>query len=365
MKTNRNRIIAFLLTVNMPAMKITLLVVGKTNDPHFIAGIEEYTRRIRHYLPFDMEVIPELKNTKSLSEDQQKEREADLLLKTFQTTDRIVLLDEKGREFRSTEFAEWIDKKAAGGCKRLVFVVGGPYGFSPRVYEQGNPVLWFMYTLIGLYLLAPVLSRWLNYASRTEIEFYLGLWGISLCFPIVRPVVNINTGDTGILYYFTGYAGYFVLGYYLKQYPKRIPWKALFPLLTVAMAAPVVCKTAGWKVDFYDLFWYLSVFVAIQCVSWYRMAECIEHWQIWLRMRKTLTQLSSLSFGIYLIHIFIMRYLLWQWEFIRVIDSYIVQTTIVSLLTFAGSVLASYLISFLPGAQYIIGHTHYESTRLK
>lgn len=82
-------------------------------------------------------------------------------------------------------------------------------------------------------------------------------------------------------------------------------------------------------------------------------------------MRKTLTQLSSLSFGIYLIHIFIMRYLLWQWEFIRVIDSYIVQTTIVSLLTFAGSVLASYLISFLPGAQYIIGHTHYESTRLK
>lgn len=237
----------------------------------------------------------------------------------------------------------------------------GSLPFSP----QGNPVLWFMYTLIGLYLLAPVLSRWLNYASRTEIEFYLGLWGISLCFPIVRPGVNINTGDTGILYYFTGYAGYFVLGYYLKQYPKRIPWKALFPLLTVAMAAPVVCKTAGWKVDFYDLFWYLSVFVAIQCVSWYRMAECIEHWQIWLRMRKTLTQLSSLSFGIYLIHIFIMRYLLWQWEFIRVIDSYIVQTTIVSLLTFAGSVLASYLISFLPGAQYIIGHTHYESTRLK
>ena len=61
---------------------------------------------------------------------------------------------------------------------------------------------------MGLYLLAPVLSRWLNYASRTEIEFYLGLWGISLCFPLFRPVVNINTGNTGILYYFTGYAGY-------------------------------------------------------------------------------------------------------------------------------------------------------------
>ena len=72
-------------------MKITLLVVGETNDPHFIAGIEEYAKRIRHYLPFDIEVIPELRNTKSLSEEQQKEKEADLLLKAFQPGDHIVL----------------------------------------------------------------------------------------------------------------------------------------------------------------------------------------------------------------------------------------------------------------------------------
>lgn len=119
-------------------MKITLLVVGKTNDPHFIAGIEEYAKRIRHYLPFDIEVIPELKNTKSLSEEQQKEKEADLLLKAFQPSDRIVLLDEHGKEYRSLEFASWIDKKAGGGCKRLVFVVGGPYGFSPRIYDRAD-----------------------------------------------------------------------------------------------------------------------------------------------------------------------------------------------------------------------------------
>ena len=86
-------------------MKVTLLVVGKTNDAHFIAGIDEYTKRIRHYLPFDIEVIPELKNTKSLSEEQQKEKEADLLLKSFQPGDHIVLLDEHGKEFRSLEFA--------------------------------------------------------------------------------------------------------------------------------------------------------------------------------------------------------------------------------------------------------------------
>ena len=92
-------------------MRITLLVVGKTTDPHFAAGIEEYARRIRHYLPFDMEVVPELRNTKSLSEEQQKEKEADLLLKAFQPGDHIVLLDEHGREYRSVEFAAWMEKK--------------------------------------------------------------------------------------------------------------------------------------------------------------------------------------------------------------------------------------------------------------
>ena len=119
-------------------MKITLLVVGKTTDPHFMAGINEYARRIRHYLPFDMEVIPELRNTKSLSEEQQKEKEADLLLKAFLPGDHIVLLDEHGREFRSLEFASWMEKKMAAGLKRLVFVVGGPYGFSPRVHAAAS-----------------------------------------------------------------------------------------------------------------------------------------------------------------------------------------------------------------------------------
>ena len=119
-------------------MKITLLVVGKTTDPHFMASIDEYARRIRHYLPFDMEVIPELRNTKSLSEEQQKEKEADLLLKAFLPGDHIVLLDEHGREFRSLEFASWMGKKMAAGLKRLVFVVGGPYGFSPRVHAAAS-----------------------------------------------------------------------------------------------------------------------------------------------------------------------------------------------------------------------------------
>ena len=119
-------------------MKIVLTVVGKTTDKHFIASIDEYVRRINHYVPFSLDVIPELKGTKNLSEKEQKDREEDLILKSFQSGDYIVLLDEHGRERRSIEFAQWIQKKMAAGPKRLVFVVGGPYGFSEAVYAAAQ-----------------------------------------------------------------------------------------------------------------------------------------------------------------------------------------------------------------------------------
>lgn len=119
-------------------MKISLTVVGKTTDRHFIAGIDEYVQRICHYVPFSIDVISELKGTKNLSEKEQKEREGELILKSFQAGDYIVLLDEHGRERRSIEFAQWMQKRMAAGPKRLVFVVGGPYGFSPAVYAAAQ-----------------------------------------------------------------------------------------------------------------------------------------------------------------------------------------------------------------------------------
>lgn len=115
-------------------MKIVLLVVGKTTDPHFIASTNDYIQRLRHYIAFDFEVVPELKNTKSLSVEQQRAKEAELLRKAFQPGDFIVLLDEHGREFRSVEFADWMRKKMINVSKRLVFVVGGPYGFASEIY---------------------------------------------------------------------------------------------------------------------------------------------------------------------------------------------------------------------------------------
>lgn len=118
-------------------MKAGLLVVGKTTDKHIQACIDDYRTRIGHYLPFDITVIPELKNTKSLTEEQQKEREGELILRQLQQGDHVVLLDEHGVERRSVEFASWLSKKQQS-VKRLLFVIGGPYGFSSAVYARSQ-----------------------------------------------------------------------------------------------------------------------------------------------------------------------------------------------------------------------------------
>ncbi len=121
-------------------MKTLLLLVGKTQDKHFIAGINDYAERIGHYMPFEIKVIPELRNTKSLTEQQQKTQEGDLLLRQLQPSDTVVLLDEHGTEHRSVEFAAWLQKKQ-NTARRLVFIIGGPYGFAEAVYKRANEMV--------------------------------------------------------------------------------------------------------------------------------------------------------------------------------------------------------------------------------
>lgn len=118
-------------------MKTILLQVGKTVNKHFMAGINDYVERINHYMPFEVQTIAELKNTKSLSEEQQKTAEGELILRQLQPSDTVVLLDEHGKEMRSIEFARWIEQKCIN-ARRLIFVIGGPYGFSPAVYQRAN-----------------------------------------------------------------------------------------------------------------------------------------------------------------------------------------------------------------------------------
>lgn len=122
-------------------MKIILLAIGKTDAGYFIDAIKEYTKRLEHYIPFEMQIIPDIKNTKSLTIDQQKEKEGELILKNLQAGDHLVLLDDKGKEYTSVQFANYIEKKKHIVSKRLIFVIGGPYGFSQSVYEKANEKL--------------------------------------------------------------------------------------------------------------------------------------------------------------------------------------------------------------------------------
>ena len=121
-------------------MKVELILVGRTVSKEFTKIMDDYRERITHYLPFTLTTIPELKNAKSLSEEQQKSAEGELILKQLQPSDTVVLLDERGREPRSMELAAWLEKKQQS-ARRLVFVIGGPYGFSPAVYERANEQL--------------------------------------------------------------------------------------------------------------------------------------------------------------------------------------------------------------------------------
>lgn len=117
-------------------MKIKLLAIGKTDDKNLQTLIETYQNRLKHYIRFDIEIIPDIKNAKNLSESQQKDKEGELILKKLTSTDTLILLDEKGTEFRSIEFSRYLQKKMNSGIKQLVFAIGGPYGFSSSVYKK-------------------------------------------------------------------------------------------------------------------------------------------------------------------------------------------------------------------------------------
>lgn len=116
-------------------MRITLLAIGKTDNKQLQSLIEDYSRRLKHYVKFELDVIPDVKNAKNLSEAEQKKREGELILKKIQATDVLVLLDENGKDYSSVQFSKYLQKHMNSGIKRLILVIGGPYGFSEEVYQ--------------------------------------------------------------------------------------------------------------------------------------------------------------------------------------------------------------------------------------
>ena len=117
-------------------MKISLLVIGKTTDGRLVSLIDDYRQRLSHYVPFELVVLPDIKNAKSLTQDQLKAAEGEAILAKVGTTE-VVLLDEHGAEYRSVDFASWLQKKMGSG-RDLTLVIGGAYGFSPAVYQRAN-----------------------------------------------------------------------------------------------------------------------------------------------------------------------------------------------------------------------------------
>lgn len=119
-------------------MKITLLAIGKTDNEHLDILISDYMKRLGFYVSFHFEVIPDIKKTKHLSEIQQKQAEGSEILKRIIASDTLILLDEKGKVLSSVGFSEFLQKKMNSGLKNLVFLIGGPYGFSEEIYKRAN-----------------------------------------------------------------------------------------------------------------------------------------------------------------------------------------------------------------------------------
>jgi len=123
---------------NIVSVKILLLTIGNTDKKYMKEGIDDYVKRISFYLPFEMKVIPDIKNRSSLSKELQKEKEGLLIMNQISLGDFVVLLDERGTEFSSVAFSKWVEKKMIAGTRQLIFVIGGPYGFSETVYQRSD-----------------------------------------------------------------------------------------------------------------------------------------------------------------------------------------------------------------------------------
>ena len=229
---------------------------------------------------------------------------------------------------------------------------------------QGCCVLWFMYTLIGLYLLTPILSAWLAGAGEKEERLYLGLWVITLCYPLLRYVVDINDSVTGILHNFSGCVGYFLLGHWLQHYGSKIRlWQATIGY-AVAIGVPLATHLLHVDVDS-SLFTCntVSVFVLVQAVFWWTLLKTVAKRCHRLGKYQTaFAKVSALTFGIYLMHIFVMRSVLWNVPSIAVLPPAL-QILVTVVLVFAIALVLSWLISRTPMGGYVVGYRQWKTKK--
>ena len=224
--------------------------------------------------------------------------------------------------------------------------------FSP----QGHGVLWFMYVLVGLYLIAPIISHWLRQSSKKELEFYLVLWFITLSFTHLENVLLISEGYYNALCYLGGYIGYFVLGYYLHTYINNLEGSK-FLYVIVLLVLPIIiygaCKYMGMDLAFSA---YLSLFTASMSISWFLVIQILMRKNpIADNMAHVIERVSNLSFGIYLMHIYFLTEISWKLcDYLQLIG--VLQIILTVMITFTMSFIVSWMISKLPYSQFLIGY---------
>lgn len=232
----------------------------------------------------------------------------------------------------------------------LILLVSIPFG------AQGNGVLWFMYTLIGLYLIAPIITPFIEKATKKELEFIIGLWGITLLWPYLQILLYINTGIDSILHSFSGYVGYFILGYYLKKYPVRMNLYTILTLIAIPFVLYVVLREMGVELGFENGFSYLSLPIALMTFAVFQLlSRCIDVNRLSTTSKSVISDFSNCSFGIYLLHIFIMRRIIWNISIVN-FPPPICSIFIVFFLTTIVSWAISHVLSRTPIGNFIIGY---------
>ncbi len=228
--------------------------------------------------------------------------------------------------------------------------------FSIPFARQGTGWFWFMYVMIGLYLVSPIISKWLEFVSKGEFHLYLGLWAITCLYPILANYVEVTHGVENMLYYFCGYIGYFLLGAYLKKYPPKLSGMILIGIYVVVLSVALLAKSANIEILADQFGDYLSIFAICMCLSLFGIIERFEHlYERYGKLSPIVSNFSKCSFGIYLIHHFVNHQIINRQYLIETFGCplQIVMTTILT-------VLISYVIiaaiSYLPYSDYIIGY---------
>lgn len=222
--------------------------------------------------------------------------------------------------------------------------------------RQGTGWLWFMYVLVGLYLVSPIITKWIDSVPKKEFQMYLGLWLTTCLYPIIGNYVEVMSGVENALYYFCGYIGYFLLGAYLKKYPPKLSGWILIALYVTALFVALIAKIADVRILAAQFGDYLSVFAICMCFSIFVLTERMElFYERHGKLSAIVLNFSKCSFGIYLIHHFVNHQIIDRHYLIETFGCPL-QIVITTILTVLISYVIIYAISWLPFSEYIIGY---------